>query len=241
MAGPARYSNRWDFWAFPRKNLLAASPVPIELQAEWSELRHVYPWLRAGSEKMTPKSLLISESLSERAISHLHHGGRVLLIMKQQPADLGIPFFPASGGAMGTLIPDSAALGDFPNQGFADLQFYNLLNGTSPIPLDAWPAELKPIVGAIRTTSEFLSQQKGLSRVGYVFQARVGGGELLVTSYRASGTITTTISIPKQFTCSTVCFVMLPATTLHQGLRSQTPCFKACKPSSRPGCPLRGV
>jgi hypothetical protein len=41
---------------------------------------------------------------------------------------------------------------------------------------------LKPIVGAIRTTSEFLSQQKGLSRVGYVFQARVGGGELLVTS-----------------------------------------------------------
>jgi hypothetical protein len=182
MAGPARYSNRWDFWAFPRKNLLAVSPVPIELQAEWSELRHFYPWLRASSDKMTPKSLLITESLSERAISHLHEGGRVLLIMKQQPADHGIPFFPTSGGAMGTLIPDSAALGNFPNQGFADLQFYNLLNGTSPIPLDAWPAELKPIVGAIRTTSEFLSQQKGLSRVGYVFQARVSGGELLVSS-----------------------------------------------------------
>jgi beta-galactosidase len=182
MAGPARYSNRWDFWAFPRKYLLAVSPVPIELQAEWSELRHVYPWLRASSDKMNPKSLLITESLSEGAISHLHQGGRVLLIMKQQPSDHGIPFFPASGGAMGTLIPDSAALGDFPNQGFADLQFYNLLNGTSPIPLDAWPAELKPIVGAIRTTSEFLSQQKGLSRVGYVFQARVGEGELLVTS-----------------------------------------------------------
>ena len=182
IAGPNRYSNRWDFWAFPRKNLLAASPVPIDLQADWSELRHVYPWLRATSDKMTPKSLLITESLSEEAISHLHEGGRVLLIMKQQPSEHGIPFFPASGGAMGTLIPDSGALGDFPNQGFADLQFYNLLNGASPISLDAWPAELKPIVGAIRTTSEFLSQQKGLSRVGYVFEARVGGGELLVTS-----------------------------------------------------------
>ena len=182
MAGPARYSSRWDFWEFPRKNLLVASPGPIDLQAEWPELRHVYPWLRTSSDKMTPKSLLITESLSEAAVSHLHHGGRVLLIMKQRPADHGIPFFPAAGGAMGTLIPDSAALGDFPNQGFADLQFYNLLNGASPIPLDAWPAELKPIVGAIRTTSGFESPQKGLSRVGCVFQARVGGGELLVTS-----------------------------------------------------------
>lgn len=182
MAGPARYSNRWDFWAFPRKNLLSEAPAPIELQAEWPELRHVYPWLRASSDNVAPKSLLITESLDEEAIAHLHQGGRVLLIMKQRPSDHGIPFFPASGGAMGTLIPDSAALGDFPNQGFADLQFYNLLNGASPIPLDAWPAELNPIVGAIRTTSEFLSQQKGLSRVGYVFQARVGAGELLVTS-----------------------------------------------------------
>jgi beta-galactosidase len=182
MAGAARYSNRWDFWAFPKKNLLAEVPVPIELQAEWPQLRHVYPWLRANSDKTTPESLLITESLNEGAIAHLHQGGRVLLAMKQQPSDHGIPFFPASGGAMGTLIADSPALGDFPNQGFADLQFHSLLNGTSPIPLDAWPAELDPIVGAIRTTSEFLSQQKGLSRVGYVFQVRVGRGELLVTS-----------------------------------------------------------
>jgi hypothetical protein len=181
-AGPVHYSNRWNFWAFPKKNLLAEAPAPIELQAEWPELRHVYPWLQASPDKTNPKSLLITETLNEGTMAHLRQGGRVLLIMKQKPSDHGIPFFPDSGGAMGTLIPDAAALGDFPNQGFADLQFYNLLNGASPIPLDAWPAELKPIVGAIRTTSGFLSQEKGLSRVGYVFQARVGAGELLVTS-----------------------------------------------------------
>ena len=181
-AGPVQYNNRWDFWEFPKKNLLSEAPGPIELQAEWPELHRVYPWLRTSSNNIDPKSLLITETLNEGTMAHLRQGGRVLLIMKQKPSDHGIPFFPDSGGAMGTLIPDPAALGDFPNQGFADLQFYNLLNGASPIPLDAWPAELKPIVGALRTTSGFLSQQKGLSRVGYIFQARVGAGELLVTS-----------------------------------------------------------
>ena len=52
----------------------------------------------------------------------------------------------------------------------------------APIPLDSWPPDLKPILGAIRTTSGFLSKQKGLSRVGYIFEARVDGGKLLVTS-----------------------------------------------------------
>jgi hypothetical protein len=83
---------------------------------------------------------------------------------------------------MGTLIPTSAALGDFPNDGFAGLQFYNLLDGASPFPLDTWPAELTPIMGAIRTTSGFLSKQKGLTRGAYLFEVRAGGGKLLVTS-----------------------------------------------------------
>lgn len=83
---------------------------------------------------------------------------------------------------MGTLIPESAALGDFPNDGFADLQFENLLNGASPLPIDGWPAKLTPLLAAIRTTSGFLSKQKGLSREAYIFEARVDGGKLLVTS-----------------------------------------------------------
>jgi beta-galactosidase len=182
MDGAARYRNRWEFWAFPKKNLLAEAPALIELKGEWPELRRVYPWLGTGTDHATPKALLITESLSEEAIADLKRGGRVLLIMKQQPSEHGIGFFPAAGGAMGTLIPDSAAMGDFPNEGFADLQFYSLLDGASPIPLDTWPTELNPILGAIRTTSAFLSEQKGLSRAGYIFQVRMGTGKLLVTS-----------------------------------------------------------
>ncbi|HEX4029744.1 MAG TPA: hypothetical protein VHX20_05230 [Terracidiphilus sp.] len=182
MIGSARYSNRWDFWEFPKENLLTAPLVPVELQAQWPELRRVYPWLTESSKTASPDSLLITENLDDTALSHLRQGGRVMLIMRQQPDAHGIPFFPDSGGAMGTLIPSSAALGDFPNDGFADLQFYNLLDGASPFPVDTWPAGLTPIMGAIRTTSGFLSKQKGLSRVAYLFEVRAGGGKLLVTS-----------------------------------------------------------
>lgn len=181
-SGSATYSNRWDFWAFPTGKVLSSSSGQVTLHTEWPELRHVYPWLKESFGTPTPGSLLITNKLDQFALAYLRSGGRVLLAMKQQQDARGIPFFPASGGAMGTLIPETAALGNFPNDGFADLQFENLLNGASPLSLDGWPTEVKPILGAIRTTSGFLSKQKGLSRVAYIFEARVDGGKLLVTS-----------------------------------------------------------
>jgi hypothetical protein len=72
----------------------------------------------------------------------------------------------------------------FPHDGFCDLQFYHLLEGANAFALDNFPKELQPIVGSIRTTSSFLSKQKNLSRTGYVFEAAVGKGSLLVTTLR---------------------------------------------------------
>ncbi len=183
--GSASYTNRWNFWAFPKTTLLAASPATtfqIAASADWRELHRVYPWLRESSGMMSPKTLLITDKLNEVALSHLRQGGRVMLTMRQRSDARGIPFFPSSGGAMGTLISEPGALGNFPNDGFCDLQFYNLMDGASPFPLDAWPTELTPIVGALRTASGFLSKEKSLSRAGYIFEVRAGGGSLLVTS-----------------------------------------------------------
>jgi hypothetical protein len=181
-SGSATYTNHWNFWIFPTGKMLSSSPESITLDTEWPELRRIYPWLKESSGESAPDGLLITDRLDPIALAHLRSGGRVLLTIKQQPDTYGISFFPEAGGAMGTLIPDSAALGDFPNDGFADTQFENLLNGASPLPLDEWPTELTPIVGAIRTTSSFLSKQKGLSRAAYIFEVRAGGGKLLVTA-----------------------------------------------------------
>lgn len=178
----AEYSNHWDFWMFPKGKLLGPSPATIALNTEWPELHHSYPWVKEDSRGASPQELLVTDKLDRVALEHLRNGGRVLLAMSPQPTAAAVPFFPGSGGAMGTLIPEASALGDFPNDGFADLQFENMLNGASPVPLDGWPAQLTPILGAIRTKSDFLSKNKGLSRAGYIFEVQAGGGELLVTS-----------------------------------------------------------
>jgi hypothetical protein len=133
-------------------------------------------------DKSSPETVLLTDHLTEAVRAHLHRGGRVIWIMPQRPFAKGVPFLPASGGAVGTLLQLSGELGDFPNDGFCDLQFYNLLDGISPILLDAWPIELTPTIGAIRTKSEFLSAQKDLSRIGYIVQVSAGGGKLLITA-----------------------------------------------------------
>jgi beta-galactosidase len=80
-------------------------------------------------------------------------------------------------------VRDHPALQGFPHEGFCDLQFYNLMERSAPFPLDALP-NVTTIIGGIRTKAGFLSKVKELSKVGYIFEAKVGAGRLLVTTLR---------------------------------------------------------
>lgn len=181
--GHGTYQNRWNFWAYPRTRV--GSPViPVVSTIRLAALNRAYPWLQTDPAKLTPTSLLITDTLDAGALSHLHSGGRVWLMLRQGPERRGTDFFPAAGGAFGTLVQDHPALRGFAHENFCDLQFYNLIHGAAPLPLDTWPAETKPIVGALRTTSEFLSKTKNLSRVAYAVEANVAGGKLLITTLR---------------------------------------------------------
>jgi hypothetical protein len=178
-----RRQNRWDFWAYPR--LPVVKPVlPVVSTVRLAALRRAYPAIGNDVSTLTPESLLITDALDARALAHLRSGGRVWLMLRQTPQTRGISFFPAAGGAFGTLMRDHAALEGVPHQGFCDLQFYSLLEGAYPLPIDNWPAEVQPIIGGIRTTSEFLSKTKNLSRVAYAVEGKVGAGKLLITTLR---------------------------------------------------------
>ena len=95
-----------------------------------------------------------------------------------------VDFFPAAGGALGTVVRDHPALGGFPHEGFADLQFFNLMDGAVPVPLDRWREGLPADHRRHPHDGRLPGKTKNLSRVGYVFEAKVGGGRLLVTSLR---------------------------------------------------------
>lgn len=179
-------TNSWTFWAFPRDARLASSPIPVTSTVRWAGIGRLYPFVKEGLPPASGEGLLLTSALDEAALEHLRAGGRVWLMAEKgtTQARAEVAFFPAAGGALGTRVRTHPALEGFPHDGFADLQFYNLMDGAVPLSLDRWPTGLDPIVGGIRTTAGFLATTKNLSRVGYVFETRVGKGRLLVTTLR---------------------------------------------------------
>ncbi len=180
------YTNRWNFWVFPRKDRLKQSAAPVFSNVRSAEIGRAYPFVQPWSGEAAPSSLLITSRLDSAANAFLRAGGRVWLMAGREQFDRGgdATFLPASGGAQGTFLRNHPALAGFPHDGFFDLQFFNLLEGAWNFPLDRWPTTLRPIAGAVRTTSSFLSKHKALSKTGYIFEVKAGKGRLLVTTLR---------------------------------------------------------
>ncbi len=184
QAGGGAYTNRWHFWAFPRARL-AASQVPVTSNLKWSGLKRLYPFIEEGAP-LRAGSVFVTAALNREAAQYLERGGSVLLLADRAQFDRSgdATFFPAAGGALGTMVQEHPALDGFPHDGMFDLQFYNLMEGAWSFTIDGWPKELVPIAGGIRTTSSFLSKTKNLSRTGYILEAQVGKGKLLMTTLR---------------------------------------------------------
>lgn len=172
------HTNRWDFWVFPRQGLMTRAKAPIVATTSWPGLKRYYPFIHTDQHSSIKGGMQITDSLDRAAIDSLQSGGRVWLAL-HKPAK--VSFFPAAGGALGTVVRDHPALQNFPHEGFCDLQFHSLMQGVAPFPLDTLP-KITPIIGGIRTKAGFLSKLKELSRVGYIFEAKIGAGRLLVTT-----------------------------------------------------------
>ena len=179
-------TNSWSFWSFPRNALLERSDIPVFSTVKWAGIRRLFPFVQEKAPRVRSDGLLITSALDEHALHFLREGGRVWLMTERGTtrARSEADFFPAAGGALGTLVQQHPALEGFPHDGFGHLQFFNLMNGAVPLSLDDWDTRFEAIVGGIRTTAGFLSKTKNLSRVGYIFETRVGKGRLLVSSLR---------------------------------------------------------
>jgi len=180
------HTNSWSFWSFPRSGRLDRPALPVYSTVKWAGVNRLYPFVQEGAPRPGANALLLTSALDEAALQYLRGGGRVWLMAQrgQTQARAEVAFFPAAGGALGTVVRDHPALQGFPHEGFGDLQFFSLMEGAVPLPLDRWAAGFLPIMSGIRTTAGFLSKSKELSRVGYMFEAKVGAGRLLVTSLR---------------------------------------------------------
>lgn len=149
--------NAWSLWVFPT----AAAPLPAD---------------EVVRPRLTPALL---QRLADGAAVLLTDGTAVFPTLTARFKPAWWKGDEARDHTYGNLFLPHAALGDFPVDGFGDLQTYRLLEGRPVVLLDEVPGRLDPIVWSLDVPWR-------MRRKAYLFEARVGRGRLLVSTFDLS-------------------------------------------------------
>jgi hypothetical protein len=150
--------NSWDIWVYPNT-----------------------------SAKAAPSGVLVTTSLDSAAKQRLASGGSVLLLadhanantlkMSFLPVFWSLSWFKEQAGTMGILCdPSHPALAGFPTDIHSNWQWWELTEKAPVLVLDGTPPGFRPIIQVI---DDYHRNHK----LGAVFEARVGEGKLLVSSF----------------------------------------------------------
>jgi hypothetical protein len=188
--GEREVTNRWDLWLLPEPPPLAgAVAVYGEPRHTWLRSVERLPAATARDLQSGQVRLALSERLDETLADFVAAGGRTLLaagegLVRPFQPKLGMPnqyFFtpPANyptyeDGQDGTIILPHPMLGDFPQEGFADLQFFRLIDGYPPLDLE--PLGLTGGDPVIRVIHSYPVGRP----LGYLVEGRWGQGSLLL-------------------------------------------------------------
>ena len=201
--GERSVSNEWNFWLFPAQitfpqnavlyqtgdeTLLKDSGTGLKTVSSVEAVACGRP--RNAWHREMENPLLVSEVLNKDVISYIASGGRLLLVnpkeiprwvFKSGFGSSGGYFFtkpahypPYEGGNCGTLIREHEMLGDFPHEGFADLQFFRMTAETPPFDMTLFtPHGIVPVIQAFGSPYAVCPQR------AYLFEAALGKGGLI--------------------------------------------------------------
>lgn len=178
-AGQLHTDNSWDIWLYPRASGGERVPCTAGLADLLDRLREADP------SDLAPGEPLLAERMTSAVRTHLDRGGRVLLL-DPEPLFATEPtgFRPASWDGVGhyglTFDKDHPALRAMPTEGWCDLQFYQLLQGSRSVSLGELPVE--PIV----TCSDLPSR---MAHRSHLFEVRAGAGSLVVCGLDIAGAV----------------------------------------------------
>jgi hypothetical protein len=164
---PARYSievsagafvNDWDLWLYTEK--LPSPPSKIVIATRWDDATRKQ--LAAGRTVI----LLLDPRQKARTVPTVF-----------TTAFWSNAWFPDRHETMGVLCqPSHRALKDFPTATHADWQWWDLMSESRAFVLNGAPAGLRPVVQVIDDAARSY-------HLGAVFEARVGPGKLVATSF----------------------------------------------------------
>ncbi len=180
--------NRWSAWLFPRPTSLPDG-VAVYGEPRWTWLKRWadLPRLTAGGVASGAR-VVLAETLDDDLLAFMRAGGQVILaageglVRPHGPLFGYVKYFftppanyaPYEDGQNGTLIADHPLLRDFPHEGFADFQFFRMIENAPP--LDIGPlglADGEPILRVIH-------RYPVMHPLAYLTARRVGAGGLLL-------------------------------------------------------------
>ncbi|MFA6243650.1 MAG: discoidin domain-containing protein, partial [Candidatus Hydrogenedentales bacterium] len=150
------YANSWDVWVYPSDQ---------------------------GMDDA--KNILVADEWSREVSTKLRDGGKVLLLPKTiapmrrvksafEPIFWNTQWFPGQSRQLGVLCDSRhPAFASFPNDGYSDWQWWEVLNGSQVARLDDLPPAYRPLIQVI---DDWNKNRK----LGAVFEGRVGKGRLMV-------------------------------------------------------------
>ena len=164
--GQAGYQNNYPLWVYPNQ-VGTASPPSVSIREAWDDETRAL--LRAGKTV-----LLLPSPDGVPGVEGFFASDFWCYTMFRNICEHGKKA--VAPGTLGLLIDAShPALAAFPTANHSDWQWWDLVIGSRALVLDTTPAAYRPIVQGI---DNFERNHK----LGYVFEARVGLGKLLVCS-----------------------------------------------------------
>jgi hypothetical protein len=154
-----KYANSWHVWVYPE-----TAPAPDGKPYFTTDFNDAVARSQAGGNVLycPPADALKPEKGGNIAVGFSSIFWNTAWTRKQAPHTLGICCDPAH-----------PALAAFPNEGYSDFQWWDIVTGSAPLLMDGFPASHRPIVYLI---DDWFTNR----RLGLLFEAKVGKGKLMV-------------------------------------------------------------
>jgi hypothetical protein len=181
----------------PLKDIVPPAKLKLTLAIEGTKFTNSYNiWLYPDKADTSAGNCFISRKYDDVTREALSAGKSVLLIPEPNDLNNSLPGMfasdfwnygmfkklaeerkkPLAPGTLGILCdPNHPAFADFPTEFHSNWQWFNLLQSSRTMILDAMPAGYRPIVQVI----DNLERAK---KLGNVFEVKMGKGKLLVCS-----------------------------------------------------------
>ena len=154
--------NKWDIWVYPAQKKTISNPPYITSVFDNQAIDR----LNKGESVLliSPKGKVLPDKGGDIAVGFSNIFWNTAWTKNQAPHTLGI-----------FCNPKHPALSSFPNEGYSDYQWWDIVSDCDAMIMNDFPSDFTPIVYLI---DDWFKNRK----LGLLFEAKVGNGKLIVCS-----------------------------------------------------------